>query len=63
MEISIFCPRTQTVVAVWILADHGSFVDDCRKRAGALEVVADEAVRRYCARVRASGREPDVRNS
>ncbi len=64
MEVSVFCPHTQTVLAVWVLADHGSIVDDCNARAQALETVADVAIQRYHDRSGAaqSRGEPDVRD-
>ena len=66
MEVSIFCPHAQVVVAIWVLADSGSVIDRDRERAETLETVADVAARDLHVRgVRAgeSWREPDVRNS
>ena len=66
MQFSIFCPHTQIVVGIWILADHGSLVDDCRERAEMLETVADVAIQRYCdlgIQAGKSWRVPDVRDS
>ena len=65
MEVAIFCPQTQIVVGIWILADHSSLVDDCGERAAALETVADVSAWEYVRKARAdqSWRAPDVRNS
>ena len=66
MEVAIIGPLTQTVIAVWVLADHGFIVDGGQKCAEMLETVTDVAIRRYHnRRIRAgqSRREPDVRDS
>ena len=66
MEFKVFFPHTQVILAVWILADRGSLVDDCRERAETLETVADVAIQRYHdlgIQAGESRRVPDVRDS
>ena len=66
MRVSIFCPHTQIVVGIWILADHGSIINEYRERAEMLETITDVAIQRYYDRgiqVGESRSTPDVRNS